>query len=55
MVKIRVCPKCKSKELQKESTHGMNFIAGIQPVYTCKKCGHSGEIFPEMESEECQQ
>ncbi len=52
MVKVRICPKCKSAKLQQESTKGLNFIAGVQPIYTCNECSHSGSIFPEIEEEE---
>ncbi|MBN1503230.1 hypothetical protein JW930_06845 [Candidatus Woesearchaeota archaeon] len=52
MVKIRICPKCKSASIREESTRGMNFIAGIQPLYICKKCGYTGAIFPEIDEKE---
>ena len=52
MVKIRICPKCKSPNLEQEPTHGMEFISGAQPIYTCKKCNHSGPFFPEVSEKE---
>jgi hypothetical protein len=27
-------------------------IAGVQPIYTCKDCGYSGTVFPEVDDEE---
>jgi hypothetical protein len=51
MAKVRICPKCKSKNLQKESTRGMHEIGGVMPIYTCDDCGFSGSVFPEVEEE----
>ncbi|MEK6916803.1 MAG: hypothetical protein AABW92_03585 [Nanoarchaeota archaeon] len=52
MVKMKICPKCKSVNIHKESTRGMFAITGMNPIYTCEGCGHSGIVFPDVDNED---
>jgi len=45
---LTMCPKCKSTDVELQSTP----LLGIVPVgHVCKKCGHKGLMFPEVEQE----
>lgn len=44
---VMICPKCKSTDIT--SDREMDTF-GIMPIrYVCKKCGYSGNVFPEVE------
>jgi len=47
---MRICPKCKSKEVSMDTKQGISFITGVSEVYTCTKCGFSSEVFPEIKN-----
>lgn len=44
MVEIRICPKCKSKDVELTS-HLLSAFAGIEN-YMCKRCGFTSKVFP---------
>tara|TARA_Y100000310_G_C20674459_1_gene812151 strand:- start:1062 stop:1205 length:144 start_codon:yes stop_codon:yes gene_type:complete len=46
---MRICPKCESKDITTDTKHSITFITGNPPLYICKKCGFSSEMFPEVE------
>jgi len=41
-MKVKFCPKCKSKEIEL-------VIGGQIGLYECKRCRYGGSIFPEKE------
>ena len=48
MIKKRICPKCKSKNIEADlSAH--SFAQGsVFNQYKCNKCGYAGMFFPEI-------
>ena len=46
-LKIRFCPKCKSKNVHIDI--GVTAVFGIPGKWKCRDCGFSGFIFPEKE------
>jgi transposase-like protein len=47
---VKICPKCKSFDIQVYSFTMM--AAGLPPSYTCKKCGYTSNLFPEIDLNE---
>ena len=43
----RVCPKCKSSEIELEDITPAELYGGKMDTYRCKKCGYIGTFFPE--------
>ncbi|MGC9309820.1 MAG: hypothetical protein ACP5D2_03960 [Candidatus Nanoarchaeia archaeon] len=50
MIKIRFCPKCKSKHVRYMFT--LRNLFGIMPRQICDDCGYQAAIFPQIEVEE---
>lgn len=51
-MKIRICPKCRSKEIEDVTAQPNNFLLSHYSsprIYRCKKCGFENPIFPEKE------
>ena len=49
---IMVCPKCKSLDIEMDTTNPVQPTFGLPPIYICHKCGHSGNAFPEVQMSE---
>ena len=47
---IPICPKCKSTDVYLDDATQMAF--GLPEKHTCNQCGHSGPVFPEIDSSE---
>lgn len=47
-MKINICPKCKSKNVEK-MTAGFLDIIGIGDNFVCRDCGFSSLVFPEVD------
>ncbi len=52
MNEVRICPKCRSLKIRRESKELLFDIAGVQPVFVCQNCGFSSSIFPVTNLEE---
>mgnify|MGYP001570854801 FL=1 len=49
-MKITICPKCKSTNVEKEIT--ASSIIGIPQEWVCNDCNFSNNVFPEVEFED---
>jgi len=52
MNEARICPKCGSLDIRRETKELLFDIAGVQPVFVCQNCGFSSSIFPVKNLEE---
>ncbi len=46
--KIRICPKCKSKDVSADLSAQSYAQGSFFNQYKCNKCGHTGQFFPEI-------
>lgn len=49
---VRVCPNCKSLDVEMDRSNPVQPVLGLPAMYICRKCGHSGHVFPEVEVSE---
>ena len=49
---IRVCPKCKSPDVDRDTSTHIQGALGLPSMYVCSTCGYSGYAFPEVPKEE---
>jgi hypothetical protein len=52
---VMVCPKCKSPDIEMDTTNPVQPAFGLPPMYICHKCGHSGNAFPEVPMSEIEE
>lgn len=45
---VMVCPKCKSPNVDADKSNPLSPSMGLPRMYICKRCGHTGNIFPEV-------
>ena len=45
----KICPKCKSPDVNIEKTNPLQPAAGLPARYACNKCGFAGRNFPEAD------
>jgi len=48
MIKQKICPKCKSKDVKFDWQTGIVGLA-VADRYTCSKCGYTSAFFPEVD------
>lgn len=46
---VRICPKCKSKNIETNMTAVTIGMGTFNNEYKCKNCGYEGMFFPEVE------
>lgn len=47
---VRVCPKCKFANVSEDKSGFLQKMEIAPSMYVCNKCGHTGYIFPEVDS-----
>lgn len=45
---IKFCPKCKSPDVFMDYSNPLQPAAGLPPLYICRKCNHTSNMFPEI-------
>ncbi len=43
-----ICPECKSADVRIDKTNPLQAPMGLPSYYTCNRCGHSSNSFPEI-------
>ncbi len=46
---VKICPKCKSVDIDSDLTASSAFGMASFDNFKCNKCGYSGQFFPEVD------
>ena len=49
---VMICPKCKSTDISRDHTNIIEDAMGLPSMFTCRKCGFTSHVFPEIDISE---
>ncbi len=45
---VLICPECKSPDVRIDKSNPLQSVMGLPSYYSCNRCGHSSNVFPEI-------